>query len=113
MLRRNIRSSVFVLLALAACTNKNNVKITGEIKEAENQKVYLEQLNVDQAVIIDSTKTDRNGHFTFKTTTSLPTFYNVKIGPKEFITFIAEPEDHIELSGTLNGLSQNYWVDGS
>ena len=68
MLRRNIRSSVFVLLALAACTNKNNVKITGEIKEAENQKVYLEQLNVDQAVIIDSTKTDRNGHFTFKTT---------------------------------------------
>ena len=58
MLRRNIRSSVFVLLALAACTSKNNVKITGEIKEAENQKVYLEQLNVDQAVIIDSTKTD-------------------------------------------------------
>ena len=71
------------------------------------------KLNVDQAVIIDSTKTDRYGHFTFKTATSLPTFYNVKIGPKEFITFIAEPEDHIELSGTLNGLSQNYWVDGS
>ena len=113
MLRKNIRSSVFVLLALAACTSKNNVKITGGIKEAENQKVYLEQLNVDQAVIIDSTKTDRYGHFTFKTATSLPTFYNVKIGPKEFITFIAEPEDHIELSGTLNGLSQNYWVDGS
>ena len=82
MLRKNIRSSVFVLLALAACTSKNNVKITGEIKEAENQKVYLEQLNVDQAVIIDSTKTDRYGHFTFKTATSLPTFYNVKIGPK-------------------------------
>lgn len=51
--------------------------------------------------------------FHLKTATSLPTFYNVKIGPKEFITFIAEPEDHIELSGTLNGLSQNYWVDGS
>ena len=47
MLRKNIRSSVFVLLALAACTSKNNVKITGEIKEAENQKVYLEQLNVE------------------------------------------------------------------
>ena len=34
MLRKNIRSSVFVLLALAACTSKNNVKITGGIKEA-------------------------------------------------------------------------------
>ena len=62
MLRKNIRSSVFVLLALAACTSKNNVKITGEIKEAENQKVYLEQLNVDQAVIIDKNRPVRTFH---------------------------------------------------
>ncbi len=113
MIRKNIWTPLFVLCALTACTNKNNVKITGEIKEAANQKVYLEQVNVDNAIIIDSTQTDRNGHFSFKTAVTLPTFYNIKIGPKEFVTFIAEPEDHIELSGSLNGLSQNYWVDGS
>ena len=110
---KNILLSLFVLLAFSACTNKNNVKITGEIKDAGKQKVYLEQVNVDKAIIIDSTETDRNGKFTLKTAVTLPTFFNVKVGPKELITFIAEPEDHIELSGNFKGLSHNYWVDGS
>ncbi len=110
---KNILSALFVLFTLSACTNKNNVKITGEIKEAGKQKVYLEQLNVDNAVVIDSTESDKNGKFSFKTAVTLPTFFNVKVGPKEFVTFIAEPEDHIEISGTYKGLSSNYWVDGS
>ncbi len=113
MILKNILISAVTLFAFSACTNKNNVKITGEIKGAANQPVYLEQLNVDQAQLLDSTKTDRNGKFSFKTATTLPTYYNVKVGPKEFITFIAEPNDVIELSGTLDGLSENYWVDGS
>lgn len=109
---KNIFSSVVILLVLASCS-KTNVKITGDIKEAGKQRVYLEQLNVDNAVTIDSTETNKNGHFAFKTNVDLPTFFNVKIGPKESITFIAEPNDEIELSGTFKGLSQNYWVDGS
>lgn len=78
MLRKNIRSSVFVLLALAACTSKNNVKITGEIKEARKSK------SVPGAVECRSSchhRLDKNRPvrtFTFKTATSLPTFYNVK-----------------------------------
>ncbi|MDE5610574.1 MAG: TlpA family protein disulfide reductase, partial [Odoribacter sp.] len=31
----------------------------------------------------------------------------------EFITFIAEPDAKIELTGTLEELTHNYWVDGS
>lgn len=110
---KNIFYSACFAVMLFGCTNKNNVSIKGEIKEAAKQKVYLEQLNVDQAVIVDSALTDRNGNFTFRTNIAGPTFYNVKIGPKEFITFIATPDEEIELSGTLNGLAQNYWVDGS
>lgn len=110
---KNILSALLLLFTLSACTNKNNVKITGEIKEAGKQKVYLEQLNVDNAIVIDSTESDKNGKFSFKTAATLPTFFNVKVGPKEFVTFIAEPEDHIEISGTYKGLSSNYWVDGS
>lgn len=109
---KNFFYSVIVLFILASCS-KSNVKITGEIKEAANQKVYLEQLNVDNAIIVDSTKTNSKGHFSFKTIVNSPTFFNVKIGPKEFVTLIAEAEDKIELSGTLHGLAQNYWVDGS
>ena len=109
---KNIFFSAVFLIALASC-NSSNVKITGDIKEAGKQKVYLEQLNVDNTITIDSTQTNKNGHFTFKTKVELPTFFNVKVGPKESITFIAEPNDKIELSGTFNDLSKNYWVDGS
>lgn len=110
---KNIFYSSCIAVALMACTNKTNVKITGDIKESAGQKVYLEQVNVDGPIPIDSTQTDKKGRFTFKTNIQQPTFYNVKVGPKEFITFIASPEEEIELSGTLKGLSQNYWVDGS
>lgn len=109
---KNIFFSVVFLIALASC-NSSNVKITGDIKEAGKQKVYLEQLNVDNTITIDSTQTNKNGHFTFKTKVELPTFFSVKVGPKESITFIAEPNDKIELSGTFNDLGKNYWVDGS
>lgn len=110
---KNIVSAIAILLAMCACTSKNNVKITGEIKDAGKQQVFLEQLNVDNTVVIDSTESDKNGRFTFKTAVTLPTFFNVKVGPRESVTFIAEPDAHIEISGTYKGLSHNYWVDGS
>ena len=109
---KTIISSAAIVLLLASC-NKTNVNITGHIKEAGKQKIYLEQLNVDNTVIIDSTESNKNGEFKFKTFVEQPTFYNVKVGPREAITFIAEADENIELSGSFKGLSQNYWVDGS
>lgn len=99
-------------LTLFSCQHKN-VEITGEIKEAGKQTVYLEQLNVDNIQPIDSAPIDRKGRFTFKTNITTPTYYNIRIGKKETITVIGEPDSKIILSGTLNGLSKNYWVDGS
>lgn len=110
---KHILFIVALACATAACQNKNNVKITGEFKEAGKQTVYLEQLNVENAVLLDSVKTNRQGEFTLKTAVSSPTFYNLRVGPKEQITFLAEPGQEIRLSGSLNGLSRNYWVEGS
>lgn len=101
-----------ILLAFSSCS-QNNVTITGNIKNADRQKIYLERLNVGEAVLVDSTRTNAEGHFKFKTAVELPTFYNVKTASGEFITFIAEPDANIELTGTLEGLTHNYWVDGS
>ncbi len=109
---KTIIFSAAIALLLASC-NKTNVSISGNIKEAGKQKIYLEQLNVDNIVVVDSTESNKNGEFRFKTFVEQPTFFNVKVGPKEAITFIAEAGEDIELSGTLKGLSQNYWVDGS
>lgn len=109
---KNIISSAAVVILLASCS-KTNVTVTGKIKDAGKQKVYLEQLNVDNAVTIDSTESTRDGEFKFKTWVDHPTFFNVKMGKKETVTFIAQADENIEISGSLDGLSRNYWVDGS
>lgn len=109
---KKIGYSVLFALVLSAC-HHSNVSITGEIKNADRKKVYLEQVNVNRPVLIDSTKTNAKGQFTFKTSVTTPTFFNVKVGNEESVTFIAEPDAKIELSGTFKDLRHNYWVDGS
>ena len=99
-------------VALAACS-KHNVTISGSIKHAGKEQVYLEQINVGYNVTVDSAQTDKDGKFTFKTYVELPTFFNVKVGESGPVTFIASADEDIQISGTLEGLEQNYWVDGS
>lgn len=110
---KNILGSFFLLLVLASCGPRNNVKITGVIKEGGHQKVVLEQLNVDNAIVADSARTNKNGQFTFNLAIEQPTFYNIKVGSNEAVTVIAVPDETLEISGKLKGLSHNYWVDGS
>lgn len=99
-------------VALAACS-KHNVTISGSIKHAGKEQVYLEQINVGYNVTVDSAQMDKDGKFTFKTYVELPTFFNVKVGESGPVTFIASADEDIQISGTLEGLEQNYWVDGS
>jgi hypothetical protein len=101
-----------VLLTLYAC-NPTNVTVTGKIKGANKQKVYLEQQNVNNTIIVDSTLINSKGEFKFKTTVNTPTFFNVKIDSNELVTILAEPDVDLVLSGTLKNFSQNYWVEGS
>lgn len=108
---KNILYLAIIPVLLASCTKKNT-DIAGTIKEAAHQKVFLEQLNVDRTLTIDSTKTDKSGHFSFTTEINSPTFYNIKIGT-QIITLLANAKDKIKLSGNIDNLSNNYRVEGS
>lgn len=46
---KHIFGAAIVIFLLASCQS-HNVEIKGTIKEADKQKVYLEQLNVDKTV---------------------------------------------------------------
>lgn len=110
---KKILLSVLAVVTLFACSRKDQMKISGEIQNAAKQKVYLEQLNVDQAVVIDSTETNRNGKFSFKREVTTPTFYNIRIGKNTSVTLVGEPDTHIKLKGSLEDLNKSYWVEGS
>ncbi len=104
--------AVAAVLLLASC-HRTNVTVTGKIKDAGKRKVYLEQLNVDRTVVLDSTESDKDGRFRFKAEVQEPTFFNVTMDGKESVTVIAQAGDAIEISGAFEGLGKNYWVDGS
>ena len=110
---KKILLSVLAIVTLFSCSRKDQMKISGDIQNASKQKVYLEQLNVNQSVVVDSTETNRKGQFSFKREVTTPTFYNVRIGKNAFVTLLGEPDMHIQLKGNLEDLNNNYWVDGS
>lgn len=101
------------LFVFASCSNKNTVKIKGEIKDADKQSVYLDRVDVDNILTVDSAKLSGNGRFSFKTAVTEPTFYTLRFGKNEAITLLAEPEKEISVTGNFNKLSENYDVDGS
>lgn len=113
MKAKKILLSVLAIVTLFSCSRKDQMKISGEIQNAGKQKVYLEQLNVDQSIVVDSTETNRKGQFSFKREVTSPTFYNIRIGKNTFVTLVGEPDTHIQLKGNLDDLNHDYWVDGS
>ena len=102
-----------LVVLIASCSEKTNVEIIGAIKDAANTKVYLEQIDVSSRTTIDSTKINKNGEFKFKLNVELPTFYALRFSNNEQVTVIASPDEKLEISGTLNDIKNNYWVDGS
>lgn len=109
---KNIFLAGFILLVFISCQNYN-VKVQGTVKGAQKQQIYLDQLNVEGVITVDSVKANREGQFTFKTNISLPTFYNIRIGKQETITLLAEADQKIKINGELDHLRNNYWIEGS
>ncbi|NCE72037.1 TlpA disulfide reductase family protein [Odoribacter sp. Z80] len=113
MSTKNILYFLSIITLAISCGDKKNVSISGTIQGADKEKIYLEQLNVDKTYPVDSTCTDKKGRFSFKLTTQLPTFYNLRTNSGESVTLLAMPDEQIKINGQLKGLARNYWVDGS
>ena len=103
---------VIVIVFVISCS-KNNTKITGEILNATGKSVYLNLLNVDSTICVDSTTINNKGEFTLKTDVTSPTFFNISIGAKETITLFMNPDTELKVTGNYNDLSKNYKVEGS
>lgn len=101
------------LLFLAGCHNKETITISGEIKVKPKNSVYLNRVNINTPVFIDSAKVNRNGRFNFKVRAKDPDFYQLGYSPKDFITLLAEPGEKIQLEFSGENLYDSYSVTGS
>jgi hypothetical protein len=109
---RIIAFSVFLFI-LAGCANKNNVTIEGNIKARSNQKIYLNRIDVDTYVRIDSAKTGKSGNFRFRFKAVEPDFYQIVRSDSDFVTILTAPGEKVKLNFTGKYLYDNYQVTGS
>jgi hypothetical protein len=101
------------LIVLAGCVDRNSVRIDGIVNKKEDKKIYLERIDVDISVRIDSASIKKNGSFRFRFKASEPDFYKVGYSDSDFITVLTGPGERVKLNFTGNNLHENYQVEGS
>jgi thiol-disulfide isomerase/thioredoxin len=102
-----------LVLILSGCKDKVKFAVDGVIKDSKEKYIYLNRLDVDTPVLIDSAKISRKGVFRFKVKTTVADFYQVGFSSTNFITLLAEPHEKIKLLFNSKNLFENYSVNGS
>jgi len=111
-----MRRIIFLLtlaITFTACQDKNKFSVGGIIKGDTRKYIYLNRLDVDTPVFIDSAKVNRKGAFRFRVKSSETDFYQLGFSSTDFITILATPGDKIDLQFDGKTLFDNYSVKGS
>jgi hypothetical protein len=107
----------FLALALvfSSCKDKTTFSVDGFIKGEKSSfsYIYLNRVDVDTPVLIDSSKISRKGKFRFKVKASEADFYQLGFSSTDYITLLAEPGEKIKLVFESNNLYKDYSVSGS
>ena len=112
MPKRFIAFFITVIL-LAGCTDKNSIRIKGNLSNKDHKKIYLDRIDVDTYVRIDSATIKNNGDFKLKIKATDPDFYQLGFSASDFITILAQPGEMITISFKGNNLFENYEIEGS
>jgi thiol-disulfide isomerase/thioredoxin len=102
-----------LLLVLSACNHRNKFSVTGIIKDSKEKYIYLNKLDVNTPMLIDSAKISRKGSFRFMVKATTTDFYQLGFSSTNFITLLAEPGEKINLEFNGKTLYENFSVEGS
>ncbi len=99
-------------MAFTACNNKQQFTVQGEIANATDSVLYLENMALDGAQTVDSVKLGEKGEFTFKAETSdAPEFYRLRIAG-QIINFCADSTVTINVKSQYPNMATSYTIDG-
>jgi len=108
---------ILFLLALVSvfygCKDKGSFYVEGIIKGKTEKYIYINRLDVDTPVLIDSSKISKKGGFRFRVNAPEADFYQVGFSSTDFVTLLAEPGEKISLVFEGKNLFEKYSVSGS
>jgi thiol-disulfide isomerase/thioredoxin len=108
---------ILFLLTLAiifsGCKNNTKFTVNGVIKDSKEKYIYINRLDVNIPVLIDSAKISSKGTFRFSVKTRSSDFYQLGFSTTNFITLLAGPGEKINLQFNGKTLFENYKITGS
>jgi thiol-disulfide isomerase/thioredoxin len=102
-----------LVLLFSGCKDNSKFSVNGVIKDTKEKYIYINRLDVDTPVLIDSAKINRKGMFRLKVKASGPDFYQLGYSSSNFVTLLAEPGEKIKFVFNDKNLFQNFSVSGS
>ena len=97
----------------AGCKVKNSFSVQGVTSGETGKYIYINRIDVNTPVRIDSSKINKKGVFRFRVRAAEADFYQLGFSEVNFITLLAEPGEKIKLRFNGKNLYENYLVSGS
>lgn len=101
-----------MMLGAVSCSNKK-FEVSGNITDAKDSLLYFENMSLNGAVVVDSTKLDADGNFSFAVDApSAPEFYRLRIAG-QIINVAADSTEHVTIKAAYTTMASQYEVSGS
>ncbi len=113
MLIKKVLPAFCFIIIFISCEKSNEFVIKGNISEAKNSVLYLEQVGIHKISVIDSVKLNQKGKFHFnEKRPKAPDFYRLRLN-KQFIDIAVDSTETISIQANASGFNRNYTVEGS
>lgn len=105
-------TTLFLAAAMASCTG-DKFHINGNITDAQDSVLYLENMSLNGPVVIDSVKLDASGSFDFAVAANdAPEFYRLRID-RQIISLSVDSTETVSVKASYPVMSSAYEVTGS
>lgn len=103
---------ILMMMGAVSCSNKK-FEVSGNITDAKDSLLYFENMSLNGPVVVDSTKLDADGNFSFAVDApSAPEFYRLRIAG-QIINVAADSTEHVTIKATYPTMASQYEVSGS
>lgn len=113
-MKRNAYIAAALLFAgVTACNNEPAFKVQGEVTDAADKMLYLEQTGLDGIVALDSVELGSDGTFSFSVARpEAPDFYRLRIENK-VINFSVDSTETVGVKADYKNFATDYDIQGS
>jgi peroxiredoxin len=104
---------LLIPVLIIGCNKQGSIKINGTVPDSEGKYIFLERIEINTPIILDSVKIRKSGNFKFEVPVSEPDFYQLRFSTGNFISLLGVPGENINLKFMSGNLSSEYEVTGS